>query len=141
MKQHRWTLFAGALALATACTDSIGPIQAVDYPLVSVNATAVPAPHPEMNAFEVVAGRLTLHRNGTAEEAITIRCRADLPADHCHVSLPTQTRTGTYSEAEGRVSFSGRDYPAHFEADRVTVEYGPPPSAGVFARATFVYAR
>jgi hypothetical protein len=146
MIQHRPIRSASALFLAaailTSCTDTTLPIQAEDFPLVVVNDRPLPAPHPEHDVLEVVSGRLTLHADGTAEEAITIRCRPDLPpTTQCQVTQPTRTRTGAYSEADGWVSFDGRNYPAQFEAGRVTVEYGPPPSMGFFARATFVFAR
>jgi hypothetical protein len=133
---------AVAVALVLGACDSTAPVQEDTYNLVSVNAHVLPAPHPQHDALEITAGSLTLRQDGTAVESLTIRCRADLPpTTQCAVTQPTQQRTGTYSAAEGWVVLEGATYPIEQAGGRITAEYGPPPSMGVFARATFVYER
>lgn len=133
---------AAAFVMA-ACGDSTG-IGSGDeqHTLVAVNDRALPAPHPESDMVEITSGRLTVHANGAVTETVTIRCRTDLPAGaQCSVTQPTQTRTGTMNLTEGWIRFGDSSYPVSEAGGRITAEFGPPPSMGMFLRASFSWTR
>jgi len=144
---HHGAVMRGIIAVAAAfslaaCGDSTGVDSGEPYPLATVNDRPLPAPHPESNMLEITSGRLTVQANGAVTESVSVRCRTDLPAGaQCTVTQPTQTRTGTINLAEGWIRLGDRTYPVTETGGRITAEFGPPPSSGVFLRASFSWVR
>jgi hypothetical protein len=128
-----------AVMLLPGCDSPTEPDAEV-YALATVNGHALPAPHPDMNAFEMESGSLTLKGDNTVEQSLTIRCRPDLPPGDCSASGAPLIQTGMYSRSEGWIRFGDRQYTAEFSAAAVTASYLLPPSQG-FGGAVYVFTR
>ena len=120
-----------AAAVLAGC-DSPADSDEQRYTLRSVAGVRLPAPDPASKAVDITAGALVLRDDGTLTEEMTVRCRSSLPpGTSCEVTNGGRSsREGTYSRAEGWVSFGPFPLPASFEDRRIVIQYGCPPSVG-----------
>jgi hypothetical protein len=131
----RLALVAAVAGTGPAC-DSPTELVGTAYDLTAVNGQMVPAPFPDPflppDTFEVVAGTLVLRPDGTFAQDLTIRCKTPQPvSSECQVEGDGRVRTeGHYSRTEGSVVVGGRQFPATFRLDEVTIDLVFPPGQG-----------
>jgi hypothetical protein len=130
---------ASLLATLLGCGDSTGP--ATTYNLTTVGGQALPVPAFTGSLILIHGGHLTLGPGDRAVTVFEMRCASPLPpGSSCAVVTGRPRTEGTYSEADGTVTFNSLALPATFADDEVVIRTPGDYVSGVYTQA-WVYRR